>query len=186
MPHLNKHDYWLSSCSLDEATQLVCKYHYAKGGPNTGVYRHGLQHRSRGLVGVAWWLPPTKVCAQSVDPDWRGVLSLTRLAIAPTEPTNAASYLLGRSMRLIRQDGRYHHLVTYADERMGHTGQIYRATNWEYVGLTKGDPVYVDSEGRQVSRKCAKVSRTHAEMLALGYICLGRSAKHKFVKDLRR
>jgi len=64
---------------------------------------------------------------------------------------------------------------------MGHTGVVYRATNWIALGVTRGDPVWVDAQGRQVARKRAKHSRTAAEMLALGYTRLPSSPKHKFV-----
>lgn len=183
--HLDKRDYEVADCAHAEAIELVSKYHYARGGANTSVYRHGLFHVERGMVGVALWMPPTKVCAQSVHDDWRGVLCLSRLVVAPGEPTNSASYLLGRSMRLIKADGRFHSLVTYADEWQGHRGQIYRATNWTYVGAKKRGPVYVDDNNRMVCRKAGPKSRTHEQMIALGYRCLGRSVKHKFIKRLR-
>jgi hypothetical protein len=163
---------------------MIIEHHYAHGAANTAVFRHGLYHRDRGMVGAALWMPPTKVAAQSVHPHWRGVLCLSRLVVIPGEPTNAASYLMGRSMRIIRQDGRWHDLVTYADERQGHTGTIYQATNWTYLGSRQGDPIYLDQEGRQVARKATK-SRTHTRMLDLGYQCVGRSIKHKYVKKIR-
>lgn len=182
--HLSKHDYDVRTCPYVDLAELIRGNHYARGCPNTATFRHGLFH-VRGMVGGALWLPPTKVAAQSVAQDWRGVLTLSRLVVLPGEPTNSASYLLGRSIRLIRADERWHTLVTWADERQGHTGRIYLATNWTYLGSKRGDPVYLDGDGRQVSRKRAKVSRTHAEMLALGYRCVGRSIKHKYVYRLR-
>lgn len=186
MTHLSRLHYEVRPVSQAVAVALVEAHHYARGGPNTGVFRHGLFRRGGDEpLGVAWWLPPTKVAAQSVCEDWRRVLSLTRLVVVPDMPTNAASFLLGASIRLIRQDGRWCHLVTYADEGQGHRGQIYRATNWHYAGTRPGDPVYVDEGGRQVARKSASKSRTHAQMLELGYRSLGRSRKHKFVMEVR-
>lgn len=185
MTHLNKHDYEVKTCSLADLRGLVEAHHYAKGGSNTATFRHGLYHRERGLVGGAWWIPPTKTCALSVHPEWTRVLTLTRLVVAPEEPTNAASFLLGRSIRLIRQDGRFSALVTYSDERMGHLGQIYRATNWEYQGARSGDPVYLDTNGRQIARKAGGRTRTNQQMLDLGYLNTGRSRKHKFTMILK-
>jgi hypothetical protein len=70
-------------------------------------------------------------------------------------------------------------LVTYADEWRGHTGAIYKATNWEYVGLTKPERVYTIG-GRMVARKAGPKTRTHADMIALGAVCQGSHRKHKF------
>lgn len=131
------------------------------------------------LLGGGLWMPPTKRAAQSVSSDWRNVLALSRLCVANGEPQNATGILLARSMRMLPK--RWHTLVTYADSRMGHTGVIYRATNWLDLGDTKGDPVWVTKDGRQVAKKCAGHSRTSAEMLALGLVRLPASKKRKFV-----
>jgi hypothetical protein len=185
--YLHKADYRVATCPYRDMSELIRAHHYARGGPNTAVFRHGLYRLRGDLVGAAQWLPPTRRAAESVaDERWRGVLTLSRLVVTPGEPTNAASFLLGRSIRLIRADPRWHTLVTWADERQGHTGRIYLATNWEYAGSRMGDPVYLDTEGRQVARKCAGRSRTGAEMAALGYRNVGRSIKHKYVLRLRR
>jgi hypothetical protein len=172
---------------MDEAASLCEAHHYAKGCANTAIYRHGLYRADdffAPVTGVALWMPPTKVAAQSVHHDWQGVICLSRLAITPDTPPNAASYLLGRSIRIIKADRRFHTLLTYADTAQGHTGAIYKATNWTHVGLTKGEPTWKTADGRQVSRKSASWSRTGAEMQALGYTQHPAAPKHKFVKTL--
>lgn len=170
---------------LKEGQELVRLHHYSKGGSNTAVYMHGLYRKSDGqLCGVAWWLPPTRVACESVNKEkWKQVLSLTRLAILPEVPQNAATFLMGRSIRLIRKDGRFVSLVTYADESQGHSGTIYKASNWTYVGKTGPYPRWLSTDGRQVACK-ATVNRTKAEMEALGHIKVGSYFKHKFVMHL--
>jgi len=169
------------------AREFVVAHHYSKGCSNTCVYSHGLFRRGDDrLLGVAIWLPPTKVAAQSVNRDrWQKVLALTRLAIHPDVPSNAATFLMARSIRLIRQDGRFVSLVTYADDFMGHTGAIYRASNWTYVGHMKGSPRWEDADGKQVAKK-STVSRTDAQMRALGLRNVGVYGKHKFIMHLKQ
>lgn len=183
MTHLDRKEWIVRACTLEEARVLVARYHYTGGGSNTRTFSHGLYRVTSDIAeGVTWWIPPTKSAALSVDEEWQKVISLTRLVIVPGMPTNAASFLLGRSMRMIRDDGRYRTLLTYADEGQGHTGAIYRATNWEYLGVREGDPVWIDPmTNRHVARKAGPKTRTHAEMLALGYVNTGRSRKHKFI-----
>lgn len=184
-PRLFKQAFSVADAPLKDAQAMVVAHHYAKGGSNTAVYVHGLYRMDGMLVGVAWWLPPTRVAAESVNrEEWKRVLSLTRLVILPDEPVNAASFLIGRSIRLIRAEKRFVSLVTYADESQGHTGSIYRATNWTYVGRTGPYPRWVDPKtGRQVACKATK-NRTKAQMLALGYRRDGSYHKHKFVIHL--
>ena len=90
---------------------------------------------------------------------------------------------MAQSVRLIRKDGRFVSLVTYADESQGHTGAIYRASGWEYVGRTGPYPRWIDAAGRQVACK-ATVNRTKAQMEALGHRKVGAYFKHKFILHL--
>lgn len=183
---LKKDDWLVCNAPLIDGQRLVIDHHYAKGGSNTCVYMHGLYNRDTfDLHGVAWWLPPTRVACESVNrEDWKKVLSLTRLVITPDTPANAASFLLAKSVKLIRIEGRFSSLVTYADESQGHLGTIYRAAGWDYVGVTGPYPRWIDPvSGRQVAQKATK-NRTKREMLDLGYIKVGTFAKHKFVKHL--
>ena len=183
---LRKQGWLVIDAPLIDGRRLVEEHHYAKGGSNTCVYMHGLyEANSFDLHGVAWWLPPTRVACESVNrDDWKRVLSLTRLVITPDTPANAASFLLAKSVKLIKSDGRFSSLVTYADDSQGHLGTIYRAAGWDYVGVTAPSPRWIDPKsGRQVSPKATK-NRTKEMMLALGYVKVGSFVKHKFIKHL--
>lgn len=183
---LRASDYEVRDIPLADARSFIEKWHYSKGCSKTRVYAHGLFGRdSNELLGVAQWIPPTKVAAQTVNPDeWRRVLSLSRLAVHPDVPQNGATFLMARSIRLIRQDGRFVSLVTYADEYMGHTGAIYRAANWQYVGQMKGCVRWEDDNGKQVAQRATR-NRSAKEMRELGYRAVGRFRKHKFVMHLK-
>lgn len=179
---LHAADYFVADADLLAAQEMVRTHHYSRGGSNTAVYVHGLYHRaSSALVGVAWWLPPTRVACESVNQQcWQKVLSLTRLVILPEVPANACSFLLARSVRLIWREDRFWSLVTYADEARNHIGSIYRAANWHYVGRTGPYPRWESADGRQVAPKATK-NRTKAQMEALGLRLVGRYYKHKYV-----
>jgi hypothetical protein len=93
--------------------------------------------------------------------------------------------LIGWCIRELRRGNAWDHLVTFADSSQGHNGTIYRATNWVDRGLTKPAPRWVDGDGRQVATKCGPVTRTRAQMEALGYVMTGRFSKRKFTMSLR-
>jgi hypothetical protein len=166
-----------------EARLLVESFHYSKGASNTRTDLHGFRRDGK-LIAVAWWLPPTRVACESVSKsDWKSVISLSRLVVIPGEPKNVCSMLIGASIRKIKKDGRWKHLVTYADHSQGHTGAIYRATNWIYVGTTGPYPKWVDGDGKQVACK-ATTNRTKREMESLGFTKVGSFKKEKFVMHL--
>lgn len=172
-----------------EARALVTAWHYAKGCTNTSTYRHGLYPASQFFEpprGVAMWIAPTPSSAKAIaGEDWRGVLSLTRLVVQPGMPTNSASFLLGRSINLIDRE-RWPVLVTYADTALGHTGAIYKATNWRCDGPVPAGDVWLDKDGRRWQRKRGPRSYTRAEMLARGYTQVPAAPKIRFVLDARR
>ena len=175
-------DWEVRSIPFVMARDFTVAHHYAKGGSNTAVYTHGLFCKGvEDCCGITWWIPPTRKAAEATyPPNWGGVLNLSRLVIAPGVPTNAATFLLSRSRKLIDRK-KWPCLVTYADTWRGHTGAIYRADNWDYMGMTAKTPCWVIGE-RMVAKKAGPHTRTNAEMLALGAVCLGSFSKHKFVK----
>ncbi len=179
---LRASDYEVRSIFINVARHLVEQYHYAKSASNTATHIHGLFRRGDIFddlcVGCAWWLPPTKAAALATYPsNWRGVLCLSRLVIAPNVPKNACTFLLARSRAMIDVTA-WPCLLTYADDWRGHNGGIYRADNWEYRGKTKAQPTY-QINGRLTSRKAGPNTRTHDEMIALGAEMIGKFAKHK-------
>lgn len=181
--HLRKKDWNVAGVDRDVAERLIADHHYARGTSNTSTYLHGLYPVGWlwyvDCVGVAWWLPPTKSAAQAwAGKAWEGVLSLSRLVMQPEVPTNACSFLLSKSVRMIDRK-RWPVLVTYADSWRGHKGTIYRAAGWEYCGETKPQAVYTIN-GRMTSRKAGPKTRTHAQMIALGAELVGRFSKSRF------
>ena len=182
---LRASEYAVRAITHKDAADFIREHHYARGCANTSVLATGL-FAGGALLGASLWMPPTRVCAESVAGEgWRGVLALSRLAVAPGVPTNGASFLIGRSIRLLRRDPRWTHLVTYADESQGHTGAIYHATNWTPQGRTRPEARWLTADGAQVSRKAGR-SRTRAEMEDLGHRLEGRFAKLKFTMALRK
>src|SRR3990167_3407722 len=139
---LHAADWSVGVIDLLAAKNLVEKFHYAKGASNTATYLHGLFDSCGHLHGIAWWIPPTKSAAMATYPEWKRVLCLSRLVITPDTPRNACTFLLSRSSKAIPIE-RWPCLVTYADQWQGHIGTIYKADNWDYVGLTKPERVYV-------------------------------------------
>jgi hypothetical protein len=180
---LRRNDWRVRTATQAEAVDFIARTHYAMGAPNTSVARHGLcAVNDDTLRGIALWLPPTKAAAVSVNPgNWRGVLSLSRLCIAPGMPTNSASFLLGASMRLICRHT-WPTLLTYAGTREGHTGAIYRATNWACLGEVPGSDAWQHAvTGERRGRKRGGRNMSAADMREAGFVRLPSMPKIKFV-----
>lgn len=196
--HLSKKEWFVAeiSGSLEmrkTARQLIIDNHYTRScsPANLAAYVFGLFHVDEPtlLKGVAWFKAPMAQCAKSVAEHCgttpKKVIDLSRLVILPGVPTNGATFLIGSAIRMIKKVPRFDAIVSFADETVGHKGQIYKATNWEYIGLAGGKAIWQDPvTGRRVAQKSRK-NRTNAEMLELGYERIGTSKMHKFVMCLR-
>lgn len=173
-----------------DACRLIRAWHYSGGAPNSSTFRHGLFRSDLVLhgdaYGVAMWIPPTRSTAESIagKDDWLGVLTLSRLVIDPGAPRNAASFLMAASIRLIPAD-RWPVLVTYADTAQGHTGAIYRATNWLCDGPVSAGDLW-EKNGRLQGRKRGGRTLTIAEMEDAGYVRQAAAPKIRFRIDRRK
>ena len=169
--NLSRHDWIVERAPHGEAVAAIHAWHYSKSAPNTGQ-TFGLFARAdypmAPVAGAALWLPPTRRAAEAVAGEgWQGVLSLSRLAVAPELPRNAATFMLARSMRLLDRE-RWPILLTYADTRHGHTGAIYKATGWTLDAVTNAGTYWVTTDGRQVGRKRGKRNLSAANLRAQG------------------
>lgn len=179
--NLRRSDWIVERVPHGEAAAVITAWHYSHSTPNTGQ-THGLfgRHEALGpLMGAALWLPPTRRAGEAVAGEgWGGVLSLSRLAVHPDLPRNAASFLLAASMRLLDRD-RWPTLLTFADHQQGHTGAIYKATGWTLDGVSTTGSYFVRN-GVQVGRKRGKRNVSAAQLRADGYEEV-RSEKFRFI-----
>ncbi len=182
-----KKNQWLvKEIQMKTALDLIKKFHYCHGAAKIGVYTHGLfkknKQKEKYCLGAILWIPPSITAAASVYPDFSAVLCLSRLVVAPEVPKNGASFLIASSMRLIDTE-RWHCLLTYADTWQNHSGQIYKATNWEYLGLTQPYMIYQNKEGlvRGKKRVCKNQKLTdNIDLESRGFVKQGKFPKHKY------
>ena len=101
------------------------------------------------LIGVCVYTRPAGPSAgQSYYPQNPDkVLELRRLCLIDDTPKNAESYFVGKTLRWLKKNTDWEFVLSYADEEQGHTGVIYRASNFKYLGKTKpGKTLEVDGK----------------------------------------
>ncbi len=171
-----------------EVVLMVRANHYSKSCSKTGL-AWKISDTFGNIVGAAMFLPPLPPAAKYIENIavqsgrvcvWQRVLSLHRLVVVPEQPQNVASLLVCAALRDLRRQKKCDAVVTFADSSAGHTGQVYRAMNAEYLGATEPASYWTDETGRRVSAK-ATVNRTAAQMRALGLTRKRSEGKHRFV-----
>jgi hypothetical protein len=181
--YLAKRQWKVKPIGMSATARLIITNHYSGSVGKNFVAIHGLFHVADDYCvlpyGVCWWQPlASPSAARFFSRDWKNVLCLSRLVCTPDAPKNAASFMLSHSIKMLPE--RYHTLATYADTWQGHTGAIYKATNWDYSGITDDKPIWVNEDGNVISIKNGDNTRTVDEMKSLGYLMIGRHAKHRY------
>ena len=64
------------------------------------------------------------------------VIELRRLCCIDNTPKCTESYFIGKTLRYLKQNSKYQTVVSYADAFHDHSGIIYQATNFLYLGTT--------------------------------------------------
>ena len=90
------------------------------------------------MVGVCIYTRPAGPSAgQSYYPEAPDkVLELRRLCLIDATPKNAESFFVSRTIKWLKGNTDWEFILSYADMEQGHTGVIYRASNFEYLGVT--------------------------------------------------
>jgi hypothetical protein len=123
---------WRLACSVDRvnkrAVDEMIKEHYLGRWPTNVLLTLGLKKRGK-ILGVATFsLPHNSMQQRFGNQTWE----LTRLWIDDCVPQNAETFLIGRGIRYIRKEhSDIKTLISFADPEMGHSGIIYRASNWK-------------------------------------------------------
>ena len=121
------------TCDEVGARAILTQHHYLHSYP--GGWSLPLVDSEHGGVAV-FVIPRQHVCNLLFGRNVR-LLELSRLWSPDGLEPNYLSAFLARCIRGIRETRAADALVSYADPEVGHTGTIYQATNWAYMGRTK-------------------------------------------------
>lgn len=119
-----------------DCEEFVLNIHYAKRWPSIS-YAFGL-FKNEELVGVVTYGTP---CSAPLRRGIAGnaykldVLELNRLCLKNNE-RNEASFLVAKSLKLLKNLIGNKIIISYADISQGHIGYVYQATNFLYCGLS--------------------------------------------------
>ena len=113
-------------------------------------------------------------------------LTMTRFLLSDRLPRNSESRVLSVVLRALRRNTSVRFVLTYADPAVGHTGVIYRAAGFLYLGLSQGVARYDIGDGRRHhSRTFSHVfgtrSRRHLEERGLTVRLVDQAPKHRYL-----
>ena len=133
--------------------EFIETWHYSKSINGLLVtYCFGLFREDEMIGAMIYGKPAMNNQAKKYCPDEPDkLLELRRLCCIDDTPRNTESYFIGRTLRWLKQNTDIKIILSYSDLTHGHTGIIYRASNFTLVGqspagrmIKYGDRLYHD------------------------------------------
>jgi hypothetical protein len=181
---VSKVDFVVKNVTKTECAKILLQHHYLKNiskgfksGFNYGVFKND------SCVGVVIYtgFPVPELAKEMLGlerNDQEGLFELSRLCLIPEiqqEEHNLASWFLAKSLTMLQKETKVRVVLSYADADF-HSGTVYRASNFNYYGLTtlKKDFWVKQSDGSYIKHSRGKVKGIEGEWRK-------RSQKHRFV-----
>jgi|TARA_Y100000289_G_C3906799_1_gene142395 hypothetical protein len=138
-------------------------YHY-------GLYKEGNFGLPKMIGAMMYAYPSMPATAAKYNPiNPTKCLELRRLVCIDDTPKNTESYFIGQTFKMLKRDTDMEVVVSFADQHHGHTGVIYKATNFEYLGETaRGRVLMVDGKEMH-SRSLNQLDRPYGRELNRRY-----------------
>lgn len=163
----------IQEISKKTAYNFVKKYHYLGDAKFFSMYNYGL-FLNNTLVGTATYSLPQGIQASK---GWCGfdnndlrIQELHRLCLIPElNNTNAASFLLGNSLKKLKKKG-VKIVISLADSSK-HVGSIYQVCNFKYYGLTAKKSDFYSENGTKNQRGQTKNKKG---------VWIQRTRKHRY------
>jgi hypothetical protein len=137
----------IEDCSFSELKQAVVSWHYSGSIPFGKMARYKIVEDGR-WIGAVMYAPGANY--RIGDPfglTQNQCWELVRVALdAHTAPVTQILSMTRKRLKVDRPD--LEMLISYADPNHGHTGVIYRADNWVYLGRTAQGKAWRGEDGR--------------------------------------
>lgn len=154
------------------AKNFYAKWHYLGKTGFISTDNYGAYYDGRLVGSISYGSPnATEMKGYFDRRHQRGWFEIKRLALTDECPKNSESRFISISLRLLRKTSKVVGIVTLADSWVGHTGTIYKATGFKYLGLSKPKKdFFINGKIQQRGKTKGKIGNW-----------VDRSRKHQFV-----
>jgi hypothetical protein len=141
---MRKGQFIVEPCERKEIEKFIEQNHYS-GSINGVMVSHCFKMTNDGeLIGAMIYGPMGMANAwKKYGEEPEDVIELRRLCLIDETPKNSESYFIAQTLKWIKKNSSVKVVVSYADPNYGHEGTIYKATNFEHLGMTaKGKVIW--------------------------------------------
>ena len=156
--------------------KFIEKHHYSHNVNGVqslyhfGLYREGNFGLPTMIGAMMYAHPSMPATAAKYNPiNHDKCLELRRLVCIDDTPKNTESYFIGKTLRWLKQNTDMEVIVSFADQHYGHSGIIYKATNFEHYGETSPGRILMVDGKEMHSRSLNQLDRPYGRELNRRY-----------------
>ena len=177
-------NYCIYKLDCETAKEYIIANHYSHGCHNGPYPCYGLIESGK-VIGCLMFAVP---CSEAVRASIFGeemkdtVIELHRLHILDCTPKNTESWFISRCLKLLKKDcPKIKAVISFSDSTEGHTGIIYQATNFYFIGKTGSAVFYRDNTGRLHHPRQNGVNITREMAEEKGWVPEIRASKNRYL-----
>ena len=193
-------DFTVEHVNRKAIVSFIEKHHYSHNVNGIQSYYHfGLFREGNfgipTMIGAMLYampsMPATAAKYNPINPS--KCMELRRLVCIDDTPKNTESYFIGKTFKWLKQNTDVEVIVSFADQHYGHSGVIYKATNFEYIGETASARILLVDGKEYHSRSLNQTARPYGRELKRRYdngdeniFFTSRKPKHIYVYYLNK
>ena len=193
-------DFTVEHVNRKAIVSFIEKHHYSHNVNGIQSYYHfGLFREGNfgipTMIGAMLYampsMPATAAKYNPINPS--KCMELRRLVCIDDTPKNTESYFIGKTFKWLKQNTDVEVIVSFADQHYGHSGVIYKATNFEYIGETASARILMVDGKEYHSRSLNQTARPYGRELKRRYdngdeniFFTSRKPKHIYVYYLNK
>ena len=193
-------DFTVEHVNRKAIVSFIEKHHYShnvngiQSYYHFGLFREGNFGIPTMIGAMLYAMPSMPAAAAKYNPIYPSkCMELRRLVCIDDTPKNTESYFIGKTFKWLKQNTDVEVIVSFADQHYGHSGVIYKATNFEYIGETASARILMVDGKEYHSRSLNQTARPYGRELKRRYdngdeniFFTSRKPKHIYVYYLNK
>lgn len=152
---LNRNECEIKTCNFKDIRHIFEEFHYKKSHIGGGISVCFAMFMNGNLVGGSVLGKPRH------EKKYKNCIDIRRMACLDSSPCNSESYFLGQIIKWITCNTDYENVLSYSDMTVGHSGTIYKASNFKEIGLTSATK-FVEWEGKVYHPRSLSIDRDYS------------------------
>lgn len=135
-------DFSVKLVESEQIKEFVKKWHYSRTIKGVNIsYCFGLYDKGILIGAIIYGTIGMPNVWKGYSDNKEDIIELRRLCCIDDTPKNTESYFISKTIKWLKNNTKIKKIISYSDLTYGHTGIVYRASNFKLVKTTSGGKV---------------------------------------------